>query len=71
MAESLTPEAETAVNAALAAHNNVRHYVLDDDAHAVIMFLADLIDYADACTPRLDLDAMLSQAREIAAECKT
>jgi hypothetical protein len=56
-----------AVKAALDAHNVVRRYVLDDREHAVTMMLADLIEWADA--HGIDLDAALSHAREIAADC--
>lgn len=62
------PKGERAARAALDAHEKATGYTLDDDRHALTMLLADLVDFADAHA--LDLDAALSHAREIAAECR-
>lgn len=61
---------DASIAAALDAHNAVRGFDLDGEEHAIVMFLADLIDHADRRDPRLDIDALLQEARVVVADCK-
>jgi hypothetical protein len=70
MAEDISPQGVAHARAALDAHAKASGYVLDGDQHALTMLLADLLDFADAASPRLDFAAALAHAREIAAECR-
>lgn len=65
----LTPEEVGA--AVLEAHNGLRGYLLDSPQHALVMLLADLVEYAEAQQPPCDLDAALAAAREVVSDCRS
>lgn len=54
----------------LDTHNGWRGYVLDDDQHALVMLLADILEFADRQSPRLDVTLALERAREVYADCR-
>ena len=55
----------------LEAHNGLRGYQLDGPQHALVMLLADLIEYAEAQDPRCDIALALEHAREVVEDCRS